>query len=349
MHMGRPRAKRKDLPPGLHQKPDGTYYWQPTRGNRSITTIGKVDKATAWKAWVKLSRKVPDKGERGTVAELIEAYTLELARRVRIDDISKVTAAEYTRQLPKLRELFGAKEYALTPAQSMDHDVLRKSDIGAFLRQYEGQRGAVWANRMVALLSAIFSHACGDAGMSTYNPCLGVRRNKADARKNVLPDTSRATLVASLNGAPRLIAAFADVTGMRKTDIRLLLLSHISDVIRVQPSKTKRTGTSQEWEITPAIRVILDEAAKLPGRARSLYVFPTRRGTPYSESALQSAWYRMMDKTGIEGATFRDFRTSELNSVHREGGDATKQAGHADARTTKAHYLKVADRIKARK
>lgn len=351
LHMGRPRERNKDLPPGLQRKPGGTWYFQPTRWLRSITTIGKVDRETAIREWTKLSNKVPEKGEGGTVAELIEAYTIELARRVRIDDISKVTAAEYTRQIPKLRAKWGEKNYALTPAQSMNPDVLRKSDIGAFLRQYEGQRGAVWANRMVALLSAIFAHAGGDAGLCTYNPCLGLRRNKTEARKNVLPETSRASLISGLIGAPKLIAAFANVSAQRKMDIRNLMLSQVGpELVTIKLSKTKRTsGKVLELEITPAIREILDAAAKLPGRARSLYVFPTRRGTPYTESALQNAWRRMQKRTGIVGATFRDFRTSELNSVHSAGGDATKQAGHGDKRTTEKHYLVAPVRIRARK
>jgi|SRR5438105_12940068 len=63
---------------------------------------------------------------------------------------------------------------------------------------------------------------------------------------------------------------------MRATDVRLLRVQQIHDgIIDLAQSKT---GSEQQWEITPAVQAILDEAASLPGRARSLYVLPTLRG-----------------------------------------------------------------------
>ena len=117
------------------------------------------------------------------------------------------------------------------------------------------------------------------------------------------------------------------MTTLRKTDIRLLMLTQIgAEWIRVTPSKTRRrTGKTMEFAITPGVREILNQAAALPGRKISMRVFPTRKGTPYTESALQSAWARAKKKAGLEDLdlTFRDFRTTELNAIHREGGDAT--------------------------
>jgi integrase len=114
------------------------------------------------------------------------------------------------------------------------------------------------------------------------------------------------------------------------------------------PTKTARkTGKKLDFAITPAIRAILDEAATLPGRRRSLYVFPTRRGTPYTDSGLQDAWRTAKMKAGLHDvkATFRDLRTTELNAIHREGGDATAAAGHADKRTTDRHYISEPTKI----
>jgi hypothetical protein len=55
-------------------------------------------------------------------------------------------------------------------------------------------------------------------------------------------------------GPLRLIASLSDVTTLRKTDIRLLLLTQVGeDWIRVTPSKTRRrTGKAMEFAITPA-------------------------------------------------------------------------------------------------
>jgi integrase len=82
-----------------------------------------------------------------------------------------------------------------------------------------------------------------------------------------------------------------------------------------------------------------------------MFVFPTRKGTPYSESGMQSAWRRAKKKAGLDGvdAVFRDLRTTELNEVKKAGGDATATAGHADQRTTAPHYLTVPTRVKPRR
>ena len=131
----------------------------------------------------------------------------------------------------------------------------------------------------------------------------------------------------------------SDVTSMRKTDVRLLLLSKVSGgEIVVESSKT---GIKRAYEITPAVRAVLEAAAKLPGRKISLYVFPTRRGTPFSESALQTLWKRAKKKAELADVdmTFRDFRTTALNEARRTGQSAKDLAGHADERTTERHYL----------
>lgn len=287
------------------------------------------------------------------MAEIIDRYIrTELDRKERTGKVAKLTADEYRRQAPALRAEFGSKRYAVTSAESMRPDVLRKADVSAYLRRVEGKRGAVAANRSVALLSAVFSFA-DEAGVCTYNPCTGVRRNEEEARKNVLSEEVRAKIMAAAAPALGLIAAMSDVTTLRKTDIRLLMLSQVAEEsIRVTPSKTKRkTGTVLEFAITPAVRAILDEAKALPGRRISLYVFPTRRGTPYTESALQSAWTRAKLVAGLVDvdATFRDIRTTELNAIHREGGDATAAAGHADKRTTERHYLSEPTKIRPRR
>jgi hypothetical protein len=52
--------------------------------------------------------------------------------------VAKLTADEYRRQAPALRAAFGAKRYAVTSVESMRPDVLRKADVSAYLRRFEG-------------------------------------------------------------------------------------------------------------------------------------------------------------------------------------------------------------------
>ena len=347
--MGRPRQTRKDLPTGLYFDPKyGTYSYRESRGDRARKSLGKLTREQAIRAYVKI-RHADEPAAGGTVGELIDAYIKrELPRRIRLRKLKEITANEYRRQADELRTLFGHRVFAPTPAQSVDGAYLRRADVVAHLREFEGLPGAVAANRRIALLSVIFENAAS-AGLCSFNPCTGAERNPETARKNVLDEATRSAILAAAHPALRLIAGLSDVTAMRKTDARMLSLTQIRDgLIHVEQSKT---GRRQEFEVTPAVAAILEQAARLPGRKVSFFVFPTRKGTPYSESALQTAWRRAKEKAGLQDidATFRDLRTTELNAVKAAGGNATETAGHASSKTTDRHYLDVPTRVVPRR
>jgi hypothetical protein len=348
--MGRPRTVRKDLPTGLYFDPaHGTYGYRESRGARARKSLGKVSRDQAIRAYVKLRHLDGKPATVGTVGDLIDRYIrLELPRRLRLGKMKAITADEYQRQADELRALWGTRPYAPTPAESLRPDVLRTADIVEHIRSFEGIRGEIAANRRIALLSVVFSNG-RTLGLCTYNPCIGAERNHEDARKKVLDQATRSALFAAAAPALRLIATLSDTTAMRKTDARLLQLTQIRDgEIHVEQSKT---GRRQVFEITPAVAAVLADAASLPGRSRSFYVFPTRKGTPYTESALQTLWRRAKKKAGLEAvdATFRDLRTTELNAVKAAGGDATGTAGHASAATTDRHYLTAPTRVRPRR
>jgi integrase len=131
---------------------------------------------------------------------------------------------------------------------------------------------------------------------------------------------------------------------MRLTDIRLLRVQQIHDgIIDLAQSKT---GNDQQWEITPAVQAILDEAAKLPGRTVSMYVFPSRRGTPLSEPSLMQMRRRAVNKAGLSDLQFRDIRKAAINEAKRQGRNATEFAGHSDPETTKKDYLNEPVKVK---
>lgn len=350
--VGRPRTRRKDLPPGLHLDRFGNYFFRSTKGERRFEPIGKVDREAAIKRWVKITGHRDEPAPDGTVASIIDDFVAEeIPRRVRLKKLAQVTADEYERLAPSLREEFGSYKFALTPAESARHDVLRTLDVDRYLRRFEGKRGSILANRKIALLSVMFAWA-PRAGICTYNPCLGAERNEERARKKQVDPDVRAKLWEAAPLPLRLIVSLSDVTSMRKTDVRLLMLSQVTDTeIHLTPSKTQRSGRKIDFAVTPAVDSILEAAKALPGRKVSLYVFPTRKGTPYTERALQSAWRRAKKRAGLEDVdvVFRDFRTTELNAINRAGGDATAAAGHADKRTTERHYLDEPTKITPRR
>jgi hypothetical protein len=348
MDVGRKRTLRHDLPPGLHfDHIWGTYHYRATRGDQRLyVPFGKISREAAIKAYWRIVGPQREEALPGTVGELVDRYLgHELPRRLRVGKIKPITATEYERIGPTLRQAFGAFKLARTAADSARHDVLRTLDVDQYIRKREGARGAVQANREIAVLSAMFAFG-RRCGMTNYNPCEGAERNTEQPRKRVLSTELRTQIMAVASPALRLMCELSDVTSMRKTDVRLLMLSKVgADEIVVESSKT---GIKRAYEITPAVRAVLDAAAKLPGRRISLYVFPTRRGTPFSESALQTLWKRAKEKAGLADVdmTFRDFRTTALNEAHRTGQSAKNLAGHADERTTERHYLNEPLKVK---
>jgi integrase len=337
MRMGRPRTARKDLPPGLYwTERRGFYFYRVRGGVTTYAGFGKVAREEAIAAWVKLTARPADPAKDGTVAELIDDFAAEeLPRRERAKSIATATLEGYRRDLPTIRAEFGAKRFAKTAAEAMDPAVLRKADVARFLRKAENKPGAVAANRRVALLSAVFAWAIGEAFRTDVNPCSGVRRNEETVRDRRVTQADRDALAAAAPTPYRLMLRLTEATGMRLTDARLLRVQQVGEVIDLKQSKR---GVEQRWEITPALRAIFDEAATLPGRGRSMYVFPKPDGTPYGEDGIAKQRQRALKAAGLTDLHHRDIRKAAVNEAKARGMNATDFAGHADERTTRKHY-----------
>lgn len=331
MTVGRPRQKRKDLPPGLYQDRWGTYVYRPTRGDRTQVVIGKVEREAAIKAWVRLTERKHDDAPAGTVAELIDRYM-----RDEMGHLAKATRQPYEHHCAKLRARWGAKKYAVTVADSLRPDVLRVLDISTYLREAKtAGKGYKSACAAIAVLSVIFSHG-PEWGVCTYNPCKelprGSKRTKKDTPKTKLP--TFAEITAAMERAKprlRLMIEWAWRTGWRQTDILQFQIQQIPD--GRLPLTQSKTGVDQDWEVTPELRSILDRAAKLPGRGRSMFVFPCRSGKAMTKTGFSADWRRLG-----AGFQFRVLRKWAINEKIKRGENASEFAGHSDPRTTRQHY-----------
>lgn len=353
MHMGRPRSVRKDLPPGLYWTARrGFYFYRVRDGATTYKGIGKVAREVAIREWVKQTGETAAAPpSAGTVAELIDAFVrdelprLERGRKASGKPLlSEVAAREYRRQAPLLTAEFGAKRYARTPAQAMDPDVCRKADVNAYVRRFEGLPGAVSANRMIALLSRIFTFA-EEFGYLAHNPCLRTRMNEETPRDRPVTQDDRDAVAANARPVYRLMLRLTEATGMRLTDVRNLLISKCGEgVIDLRQSKS---GVGQVWEMTPAVRAILDEAKTLPGRTRSLYVFPEpRKGTAYTEQGVHNMRRTALAAAGLSNLQHRDLRKAAVKQAKEAGMNATDFAGHSDEATTRKHYVNGPVKVK---
>lgn len=180
------------------------------------------------------------------------------------------------------------------------NEEIEPSHCKQFLVWCAENTSALTGNRDRAFMSSVFEYAMGRR-WAKYNPWRGVRRNKERPSKRYV---SHDSLSAAIDRAPpelQPLLAVAYLTAIRQTDLRLLKRSQIvGSLILLNESKT---GKSNEHEITPTVRIFLDDAIARAKAYGSKYVFVSATGLPWSEWGLQSALRRFG-----AGFRFRDLR-----------------------------------------
>lgn len=340
MNVGRPRTKQKDLPPWLYWNAKrGYFFYRVTTGVTTYKGIGKVQREEAIKAWVKITNVAELQTKGGTFGELIDLFM-----RVELPLKGEKTRETYEWQCGQLRARWGAELYAQTPTDAIARKTLRRGHFERYLRAAELlPAGKVQANHDVKLAHRIFEIAISNE-MTEYNPVTGVRYIVETPRKREVTQADRDAIAKNASMIYRLMMRVTEATGMRLTDVRLLKLPQIHDgVIDIRQSKT---GNDQIWEISPALQAILDEAATIPGRRSSIFVFPNRKGLPYTEDGIHKMRKAALKKAGLSNLQHRDIRKEAIKEAKRAGMNAQEFAGHSDVRTTNKHYTN--DPVKVR-
>jgi integrase len=313
---GRTRTVNKTLPPHLHKKGATYYYVALVLGKRKWTRLSD-NYGEALAKWAALE------GHHATGSTVGDALTRYL--REIVPTKAPKTQEEYTRQIGKLRAVFG----------DMKLDNVRGMDIAQYLDQSAAK---VAANREIAVLSSVFKYAIR-WGWTERNPTREVGRNTERERTRYLEDAELVQLREAADDQLKAVIDLAYLTGMRKGDLLTLRLADLTDAgIRVTQGKT---GKAQLFQWSPALTEVVERAKKLKRRATSLYVFASRDGTPYSVSGFNSIWRRLKERAGLGDADvhFHDIRAKSLTDAKEKGGiDYAKLlAGHASVVMTERY------------
>lgn len=345
--MGRPRERNKDLPPGLYQKPNKSwYYFGPPmqiiagKKRRTYREFGALDRAAAIEAYHEFKKETAS-GEPGTLGEIIDAYQTHRFGLARVP--AQATRDEYKRQLPIIRDLWGDRKFAPTA-----DDVGRRRGVylttrilDDYLRDHEGKRGEVSANRLVRLVSSLFRFAISRE-FTTYNPANGVIFNPEHPRKTVADRDALKLAIEAANPPMRLMLELASVSSISQGDIRLMTKAQVGELLDTKRSKT---GVEQEWESTEYSRSIFERAKALPGYPKSVCVFPRDDGQPFTLKQFQAAFRHAKKKAKVQ-FQFRDIRKWNIRQAKADGQDPQDFAAHKDRRTTERHYLNDKKRAK---
>jgi integrase len=211
-----------------------------------------------------------------------------------------------------------------------------------YLFQCRKEGRGVRGNREIAALASAFNHGMA-LGEVPSNPCRGVRRNKERPRTR---DVSIAELNALLalaqarGGAAHMVALIAvmvALTGRRRAEIRELTVEQITeDGVAVADAKNRNRRYLVRW--SPLLRQVVDESTKV--RERGHYVFPTRTGSPYTDSGFKTEWSKLIK--AYEALHGDRFRAHDLRALYVSEMLDRNEDPHTHANT--ATMRKVYDR-----
>lgn len=376
--MNRSRKTGKGLPRRVYIK-HGAYYFVPTEPMLDPKD-GKM------KRWIPLA-----KVEEGEAAMLLALGTLIQDAALNVESMRYVcaefkkhklkrytdeTRATYGRYLDTIGDAF---------ADFSARQVTTKS-WAEFLRFHFSDRPNT-AQKITALARKLFKFVISELGLREDNPIDQIELEDYETeRRLILPtheqvqairragmmskvrkDTGKALPTASGPMFACLVDA-AYLLWARAVDVRTLKESQIDGelggYIRLQPSKTLKTsGKSVDILITPAIWDVIQRARAIKeGYKRErekvdqvtpiyAYLFPTRKGTPYSKSGLFSMWDRARDRLGIdkdsppeERIQFRDLRALGATDAAKAGkkmDEIQARLTHTSSKTSEI-YIKEA-------
>lgn len=321
--MGRPRLHNKHLPQAMYLR-RGAYYfvakgvWHP---------LGREYGA----ALMKYAALVGTPAKVRTVKEAVWAYIEH--RRTKL---AAATLEGYRYSATNLCAVFGP---------------IALSDMTqAMVYRYVSDAGTVQANRDKALLSAAFTYARNTGAFAGIDPTKGLQhRNEEKPRDRYVTDAEMSALVLAASPKLACIARFIELTGMRQGDALRVRLDDLTD--EGVTYRTSKTGKQMVVLWSDELSAVVDDAKRLWRRFGREWLFESKpkgmhkeRGVgPYTPSGLRALWRVARVKAGLPDVRLHDLR-GKSGSDAATDEEAQNRLGHADAKVTRKHYRRKAQR-----
>lgn len=224
------------------------------------------------------------------------------------------------------------------------------SDVDALHRKVTKRGSPIQANRVVAVLSKIFTLAVR-WGYRPDNPAKGIERNQETKRKRYLDaaEVKRlTTALAKLKDVPAAnIVRLLMVTGARRGEVRAMQWAQLDlkQGIWTKPASTTKQNAEHRVPLSaPARQLLADIKAAAEAQAKkkhvevSPYVFPGRSGGHRVE--LKDAWADLCKAAKITGARMHDLRHTYASVLASSGSSLPligALLGHSQAQTTQRY------------
>jgi integrase len=327
--MARPRTTNKHLPKYvtiIH----GSFWWRPPKGKAE--RIGAADDEAAMYRWVADKLGPKPAGPAVTLNDLFDRYERDV-----LPTKEPRTQQDYRKHLLILRKTFG----------HMAPNDLLPEHVGQFL---DVEKGKIQRNRMVSLLSSVYTKAVGRWRSAKLNPCIGVERNPSTPRDRLVTDAEFAAFYKLANPRTQVAMDLALLTGQRQGTLLKMKWSHITPegILLQQANKGGKKGKRLLVEMSPALQAVLERArAFLPHLPRE-YVLRTRKGKPYTQNGFRACWQRTMEKyvaRGGERFTFHDLRAKSASDSDTIQA-AYERLGHTSMAMTRGIYDRGVRKVK---
>lgn len=339
--MARPRTRNKHLPKYVTIIHGSYWYRPPNKKPERLAAVG--EEAVMYK---KLSHLMlpEDPGELTTLRECFDRYERDI-----LPTLAPRTQKDYRRHLKILRAEFG----------ELHPDDLRPRDIGRFL---DVPKGKIQRNRIVAVLSAVYTKMVGRWYVAEKNPCRSVERNPSGKRKRYVKDHEFAAVYRLMPTRIQIAMMLAVITGQRQGDILGLKWEHIHEKgIDFEQGKTGKKitipfiePTEEEPNPYDPLKEQLERAKALLPDVPKVYVIRTKPrrtrsedgkpfgGQKYTSEGFRALWQRGMKRALRSGAlkerfTFHDLRAKTV-SDSKSLEDAMTRAGHQSMTMTRSVY-----------
>jgi integrase len=361
--MPRKRKSASRLPHRVYVK-HGAYYYVPVA---PIIDPRSGEK----KAWLLLCRVA--EGESALYGELSKI----LSDRSQLEGTMPYACAEFkARKLgdyeQETKDTYGRYLDAIAGAFEDFHcSQVTTKDCADFIRAKYADK-ANSARKVAALMRKLFRYIIGELGLRQDNPLdqIDLGDYKPKGRKHVPTHAQIVAIRAAgmvskkskkdgtqfATASGPMFACIIDMTYLlwaRAIDIRKLKEAQIAgdqpaQMIRIKPTKTQRTsGLMVDIEVTAEIAAVIERARAIKRKygVISPYLFPSKKGTPYSKNGLISMWNRAKDRAGIaDDVVFKDIRALAATDAAKRGTlreEIKRRLVHSNIKTTDIYIKEV--------
>jgi integrase len=224
---------------------------------------------------------------------------------------------------------------------------VRFSEVDALHRKVTRERGPYRANRVLALLSKMFSLSIR-WGWRLDNPCIGVERNQEHKRIRYLNHEELGRLTAALEAHGDQQAAnvvrLLLMTGARSGEVLSATWGQfdLEAGIWTKPATTTKQRVEHRVPLSAPARTLLVKLKSAFGK-KATFVFPGPGGLEYRHD-IRHAWDRICKEAKITGLRIHDLRHSYASFLASAGLSLPvigALLGHREATTTQryAHLL----------